>query len=96
MDNNGMTYELALEPFILRGAVGEEARLLMQPGNIFDGEPSGARITGRKSVEELIDRLYTLQSIAADLNGNKGPWAYSFAQEAKTAGSEAQSDGVSV
>lgn len=93
MDNCGMTYELVLEPFILRGVVGEEARLLMQPGNIFDGELSGAQITGRKSVEALIDRLYMLQNIAADLNGNKGAWAYSFAQEVKT---EAQSDGVPV
>lgn len=84
MDNNGMTYELTLDPFILRGVVGDDARLLMHPGCIFEGEPDGATVLGRKSFEELIDKLYMLQNIAAELNGNKGPWAYSFTQSTNT------------
>lgn len=80
MDNTGMKFELVLEPFVMTGEVGVWARIQMRPGNLFEGEPGGAQVSGRKDVEELIDKLYKLQIIAADLNGNKGAWDYSFAR----------------
>lgn len=92
MDNTGMTFEFTLDPFILRGIVGEDARLLMRAGDVFAQNNAGVPIEGRRSFEELIDKLYKLQNIAAELNGNKGPWAYSFTSIAKEAGS----DGVPV
>lgn len=94
MDNCGMFFELVLDPFVMTGEVGSRARIQMLQGSISDDESSGAQISGRKDIEELIDKLYKLQEIAADINGNKGAWAYSFAhtEQAKESGS----DGVHV
>lgn len=94
MDNCGMTFELVLEPFVMAGEVGSRANILMRQGSIFDDEPIGVQISGRKDIEELIDKLYKLQEIAADINGNKGAWAYSFAQTEQA--KESGSDGVHV